>query len=1306
MAHWLRRWIVRPFFWALAAVAAAIAGLVLLGRSDWARERLRVAAVARLSEALGRPVAIGRADFGLIPFELELESVSVPGAHAGSPPLLRLRRLRIEGDLKGLRRPRLHLHEVVVDGLEVAIGIDAEGRDDLPVIPASAAGGGGVSLDLDSLTVRDGLFRFADAQVPLDLTAHGIAAHLAGAGAGAVGDLTVDGVDLRLPKARPYTAAVSGRLLLERDHLRFEKLKVRGEDLEGELEGAVRWDKKLVVELRGHVASSGALVDRLGYLAGEVAGPIAFEGGFTWRKEAWGWRGRVTSPGVRLFGFGLDDLEGVVSGEARTLRLDLEHARYAGGPVHGSFTVNLARGGFPSTLEVFPQAAAVDRVLADLRVPVHGLAAAASGRFRYDFRLLDATAGSGGGELSLLPETSAPGLPVAGEARVSIAEGDIRLERIELDGAGQHVEIDGDYSLPRASGRIAVAARSEEVLSLVRLLPFYRREEPELWLPLAGHGQVEATIALGTGPVRVDLGLDLDDVEAPGLSAGRVSGTLTVSEAAVEALHLRATRAGGEVALDGSLPLAARDPTPLDLTIVARAWPLAAARPWISFALPADGPASGTLRLTGALDALTGDLELAVAPATVAGIALDRLEVAAQFDPAAIRVRSASARAAAGMVSASGRIRQPEGALELELRADDLDLAGAPFSGFWGSTIAGRLAATATISGTLSRPAIELAGRATDLALAGHPLGGEPAPLALEWDGERATLSASIPGLLELSGGGPASATATALDLDLRLPDLGRWAPLVAGRPIAGAAGALAGRIAVRREPGRPLGFDFRSTAFELALAGHHLTAREPITLALGGEGSAADRLRISSLYLGEVGTNDELFVNGALGLAADWPLDLRLEGAADVAWLRPWAADLDLAGRLEALATVRGTISRPAVNGVGQLAGGRLLIPRFPHSLERVAGVVLFYPDALVVDRLGADFGGGTIAVSGRVDLPDPDQELAYRFQGALRDVTLRYPEGWLLRGDGDLGLASLAEGRQVRGELRLDRMYYLQNLDVDPAQLLRRVLTRTRLEVVDADSALATTYLDVKLGAPNAFRVRDNLADLRGSADLVLRGTLAQPALFGRVVAERGGTVDYGGNHYTIERAEVNFANPTRIEPLLDVSARAKVNEYDVLLTLSGPLERLNTSFTSDPPLPDLDILGLLATGQVAAGTATTNSSEAGAAPGGATTMAAESLLFGQAASLVGARVNKLFGFDRLRIDPLTTGDTVSALRVTVGKRLSRKLYVTYSYDPSSTAQQILEVEWRISDQLVLVLTQNGNESYSVDARWDARY
>ena len=57
-------------------------------------------------------------------------------------------------------------------------------------------------------------------------------------------------------------------------------------------------------------------------------------------------------------------------------------------------------------------------------------------------------------------------------------------------------------------------------------------------------------------------------------------------------------------------------------------------------------------------------------------------------------------------------------------------------------------------------------------------------------------------------------------------------------------------------------------------------------------------------------------------------------------------------------------------------------------------------------------------------------------------------------------------------------------------------------------------------------------------------------------------------------------------------------------------------------------------------------------------------------------------------------------------VGKQLTRDLFATYSYDPSATEEQILQLEWQVSQQLALVATQNGDGSYAVDARWERSF
>lgn len=103
----------------------------------------------------------------------------------------------------------------------------------------------------------------------------------------------------------------------------------------------------------------------------------------------------------------------------------------------------------------------------------------------------------------------------------------------------------------------------------------------------------------------------------------------------------------------------------------------------------------------------------------------------------------------------------------------------------------------------------------------------------------------------------------------------------------------------------------------------------------------------------------------------------------------------------------------------------------------------------------------------------------------------------------------------------------------------------------------------------------------------------------------------------------------------------------------------------------------------------------------------MRATGLLYGQAASLISERTSNLFGFDRVRLEPLTTssGD-LSAARVTVGKQVSRDVFLTYSYDPSTTEEQVIQVEWVFMEGTTLVLTQDGDGSYSADVRWERTF
>jgi translocation and assembly module TamB len=102
----------------------------------------------------------------------------------------------------------------------------------------------------------------------------------------------------------------------------------------------------------------------------------------------------------------------------------------------------------------------------------------------------------------------------------------------------------------------------------------------------------------------------------------------------------------------------------------------------------------------------------------------------------------------------------------------------------------------------------------------------------------------------------------------------------------------------------------------------------------------------------------------------------------------------------------------------------------------------------------------------------------------------------------------------------------------------------------------------------------------NLQIDMDLRVRGTAARPAILGRVNITDGKLVFFG-NPYTINRGSIGFYNPVRIQPILDLSLETQTQGVDVTLRVTGPLDNMKLSYTSDPPLPFQEIISLLAAG-----------------------------------------------------------------------------------------------------------------------------
>jgi translocation and assembly module TamB len=244
-----------------------------------------------------------------------------------------------------------------------------------------------------------------------------------------------------------------------------------------------------------------------------------------------------------------------------------------------------------------------------------------------------------------------------------------------------------------------------------------------------------------------------------------------------------------------------------------------------------------------------------------------------------------------------------------------------------------------------------------------------------------------------------------------------------------------------------------------------------------------------------------------------------------------------------------------------------------------------------------------------------------------------------------------------------------------------------------------------DVHVASAPNLQLSSSLGrDLEAEIDLRLRGTPNQPVLLGTISANQG-EVNAFGTKYTINRADVHFINPVKIEPTLDLDLQTQAHGITVNIAVAGTLNKLNISYRSDPPLQPRDIIALLAVGETP-GTAASAMNAPTAAQTAALQSSANSLL-GQAMSPESGRLSKLFGITNLKIDPLAQGSTVTPeSRLTIQQQISRNITVTYVTNLAQTSEQIFRLEWALSRQYSVVAVRDDNGEFGVDIQYKKRF
>ncbi len=505
--------------------------------------------------------------------------------------------------------------------------------------------------------------------------------------------------------------------------------------------------------------------------------------------------------------------------------------------------------------------------------------------------------------------------------------------------------------------------------------------------------------------------------------------------------------------------------------------------------------------------------------------------------------------------------------------------------------------------------------------------------------------------------------------------------------------GTADGDISVKGELQHPEGVivDGNFTRLVLMYGGVQLENSGPIHLT-----SSRDSLKIDTAVLKGTDTNAEF--TGSIQFSGSRAVSMKLNGSVDLRLLNGYIPDVNTSGHADINATFDGTLDRPRIVGKVTLAGVSARSADFPTGLSNLKGDLVFDANRLFFENLTGEAGGGILSLTGSVNYSD--KPLRYDITAKTDRLRIRYPEGmsWLL--GGSLRLAGTMDGGYLTGKVLIQRVTLNQGLE--SASILT---SSTSPGGPSGSSFLRNLQFDVEATSTPDSRMEWPGAHLEADASLRVRGTAEHPILLGHIHVISG-ELYFHDSKYQVNRGDLNFANPFRLDPVISFEATTTIQQYEITLNFSGQASKMSLSYRSDPPLPPTDIISLLAMGQTSTEVATRTGGVTQSGSTGASALLSEAI-----SSQLGGRVERLFGITRFRVDPGLAGLGTSgsgqnaAARVTVEQQVTRNLTVTYVSNVSSTQQQVIQVEYNVTRSISVVALRDQNGTFGIDIKFKKR-
>jgi translocation and assembly module TamB len=796
-----------------------------------------------------------------------------------------------------------------------------------------------------------------------------------------------------------------------------------------------------------------------------------------------------------------------------------------------------------------------------------------------------------------------------------------------------------------------------------------------------------------------------------GIGTGKLVVTGTPDEGKVTFANLLVHQAKGDLRLNGTVAwLPGKGNTSFDLDINTKSFPIADIITFLDLGtVPVSGDVSGHLHIAGPKSKLEGAGAITIANGSIYGEPVTSAKADITFTKGAMKATNVTVVAPAGTITGEAQVDFGTNQFSYTIKSSSIDLSKLKLLSSLAGLLGGNITLSSTGAGTLTQPELVLEATLNQATLRGLnlPPDAPPPTIYIAIRNGQLIVRGSAAGIITIDGNGSVATDGTLAGLvQVKVSDIAKamaMSPKTATLPASG-------NLTVNLQLGgkltsiETLRIDATFPEFNVRFADHAFAPARPLHVSLRDGRVVFDDFQLALSHNGS--TPATFSVGGYAEVSGAKRLNIDLKGTLEAALLQLFVTDLRADGHIAIAGGLTGTIDAPRFTGSAEFQNASVRAPGFPQMIDNITGTIVFRGDRIDIDAVHARLGGGQIVLGGSVAMDGmTPKSVRVTLQGT--EVAIRYFEGLSMEGNFSLLLSGDLDRSILTGDVTVNRALYFKDIDIGSA-LLNAVLSRRGVTPVVSASWQDHVGLRLHLTSDNTLAVRNNIADFTGSADLEVSGTLGNPVILGLVTLNEGGKIKFQDIDYRIVRGSINFQNPFRIDPFFDIALEARVNggisdiesgPIDVTVALTGTIDRLTPSITSDPPASDITLFSLLGFGAL---TRNTNANT----PLNAST-AGRSLLFQSVSRLLNS--SALSFIDSFAISSDTgdldkTGDP--GTKVSFEKQISNTLRILVVYNTRDSHNRVT-LEWQVTPDWVLQFTRDElSKEWDVQARFRRRY